>query len=78
MTDVVYTQLKDSFQPGADPADSQVFAALFRCWSINPVATCSLCLLAQAYDLSSSVILKFAEVDVTVGTLMQIDKLVQL
>jgi vacuole morphology and inheritance protein 14 len=34
--------------------------------------------LSQAYDLSSNLILKFAEVDVTVGFLMQIDKLVQL
>jgi len=49
-----------------------------KCWSHNPVATFSLCLLAQAYDLSACLILKFAEVDVTVGFLMQIDKLVQL
>lgn len=70
--------LKDSFQPAGNPADKQVFFALFRSWSHNPVATFSLCLLAQAYDLSSFLILKFAEVDVTVGFLMQIDKLVQL
>jgi vacuole morphology and inheritance protein 14 len=58
--------------------DRQVFVSLFRCWCHNPVATFSLCLLAQVYDLSSHLILKFAEVDVTVGFLMQIDKLVQL
>ena len=44
----------------------------------NSVATFSLCLLAQVYDLSSCLIQKFAQVDVTVGFLMQIDKLVQL
>jgi vacuole morphology and inheritance protein 14 len=70
--------LKNSFQPDADSADKQVFVSLFRCWCHNPVATFSLCLLAQVYDLSSFLILKFAEVDVTVGFLMQIDKLVQL
>jgi vacuole morphology and inheritance protein 14 len=70
--------LKDCFREDADPLDKQVFATLFRCWSHNPVATFSLCLLAQAYDLSACLILKFAEVDVTVGFLMQIDKLVQL
>ncbi len=42
------------------------------------MATFSLCLLAQAYDLSAQLIFKFIEVDVTVGFLMQIDKLVQL
>ena len=42
------------------------------------MATFSLCLLAQAYELSCSLILQFAEVDVTVNFLMQIDKLIQL
>ena len=55
-----------------------LFISLFYCWSNNPVATFSLCLLSQAYDLSAKLILKFAEVDITVGFLMQIDKLVQL
>lgn len=70
--------LKGSFVDGAAAVDQQTFAALFSCWTHNPVATFSLCLLAQAYDLSSDLILKFAEVDVTVGFLMQVDKLVQL
>ena len=35
-------------------------------------------MLAEAYELSASLVLKFAEVDVTVGFLMQVDKLVQL
>jgi vacuole morphology and inheritance protein 14 len=58
--------------------DKEVFFKLFNCWSHNPVATFTLCLLAETYDLSSKLILKFAEVDVTVGFLMQVDKLVQL
>lgn len=70
--------LKECFQPTATPQDRQVFAALFRSWTHNPVATFALCLLAQAYDLSARLILKFAEADVTVGFLMQVDKLVQL
>jgi vacuole morphology and inheritance protein 14 len=82
--------LKDSFD-GDDAMDAtnskrsnskeenrELFYSLFRCWSHNPVATFSLCLLAQAYELSSALILKFSEVDVTVGFLMQIDKLIQL
>lgn len=70
--------LKNSFQVQASEQDRQTFSSLFFCWSHNPVATFSLCLLAQCYDLSSKLILKFAEVDVTVGFLMQIDKLIQL
>jgi len=70
--------LKHSFQPTANAEDRAVFSQLFMCWSHNPVATLSLCLLAQAYDLASSLVQRFAEVEITVGLLMQIDKLVQL
>lgn len=57
---------------------AQVFASLFHCWCHNPVSTFSLCLLAQAHDLSFALIKRFSELEVTVGLLMQIDKLVQL
>ena len=70
--------LKQSFQTEASEQDRRTFNAIFHCWTHNAVATFSLCLLAQAYELSSLLITKFAEVDVTVGFLMQIDKLVQL
>jgi len=70
--------LKTSFQPTASRDDRDVFTALFNCWCHNPVATLSLCLLAQAYDLASVLVQRFAEVEITVGFLMQIDKLVQL
>ena len=74
---VLRTTLETSIRGG--PEENQhVFLTLFKCWSHNPVATLSLCLLSQAYDLSAELILKFANVDVTIGFLMQIDKLVQL
>ena len=56
----------------------EVFKTLYSSWCHNPVATFSLCLLAQAYPLSSSLVGKFADVDVTLGFLVQIDRLVQL
>lgn len=56
----------------------ELFTVLFRSWSHNPVATFSLCLLVQAYELASALIFKIAEMEVTVGFLIQIDKLVQL
>jgi vacuole morphology and inheritance protein 14 len=57
----------------------KVFITLFHCWSHNPVATLSLCLLAQAYDLSFVLVKRFSSMnDISVGFLMQIDKLVHL
>ena len=57
---------------------ARVFAALFHCWSNNPVSTFSLCLLARAYDLAFALVKKFSKLEVTVGFLMQIDKLIHL
>ena len=54
------------------------FRALFKCWCHNPVATFSLCLLSQAYELSARLVEQFGQADITVGLLMQVDKLVQL
>lgn len=56
----------------------RVFTALFRCWCHNPISTFSLCLLAHAYDLAFELVKRFSEIEVTVGLLMQVDKLVQL
>lgn len=70
--------LKGSFEKDADVEDMKVFATLFKCWCHNPVATFSLCLLGQAYDLAFSLIKKFSSVEISVGLLMQLDKLIQL
>jgi vacuole morphology and inheritance protein 14 len=66
--------------PSLVPADgAKVFASLYHCWCHNPVATFSLCLLAQAFDLSFALVKRFSVMeDVSVGFLMQVDKLVQL
>jgi len=55
-----------------------LFIALYKSWCHNPVATFSLCLMAQAYELAAALVLQIADMDITVGFLMQIDKLVQL
>lgn len=58
---------------------SDVFRTLYNCWCHNPVSAFSLCLLAQAYDLSFSLVKTFSRMEqVTVGFLMQMDKLVLL
>ena len=60
------------------PEGRDLFNALYSSWAHNPVATFSLCLLAQAYELASALVFQIADIEVTVGFLMQIDKLVQL
>ena len=62
-----------------DTKDGQgFFVALFKAWSHNSVATFSLCLLAQAYEQAYSLLQIFADMEVTVNILIQVDKLVQL
>lgn len=55
-----------------------LFTTLYRSWCHNAVAVFSLCLLAQAYEHASNLLYIFADLEVTVAMLVQIDKLVQL
>lgn len=62
-----------------DARDGQMlFASIYRSWCHNAVAAFSLCLLAQAYEHASNLLTIFAELEITVSLLIQIDKLVQL
>ncbi|KAI7874999.1 ARM repeat-containing protein [Lichtheimia hyalospora FSU 10163] len=56
----------------------QLFNTLYRSWCHNAVATFSLCLLAQAYEHAANMLQIFAELEITVTMLIQVDKLVQL
>ncbi|KAI0920953.1 hypothetical protein AcW2_006075 [Taiwanofungus camphoratus] len=55
-----------------------LFTTLYRSWCHNTVAVFSLCLLAQAYEHASNLLYIFADLEITVQVLVQIDKLVQL
>ncbi|KAF9814389.1 hypothetical protein IEO21_05123 [Rhodonia placenta] len=55
-----------------------IFTTLYRSWCHNAVAVFSLCLLAQAYEHASNLLYIFADLEITVQLLVQIDKLVQL
>ncbi|KAH7354542.1 vacuolar protein 14 C-terminal Fig4p binding-domain-containing protein, partial [Pyrenochaeta sp. MPI-SDFR-AT-0127] len=62
-----------------DNKDGQsFFVTLFKAWCHNSVATFSLCLLAQAYEQAYHLLQVFADLEMTVNMLIQIDKLVQL
>ncbi|KDQ64426.1 hypothetical protein JAAARDRAFT_225710 [Jaapia argillacea MUCL 33604] len=55
-----------------------LYITLYRSWCHNAVAVFSLCLLAQAYEHASNLLQIFADLEITVQLLVQIDKLVQL
>jgi hypothetical protein len=62
-----------------DPEDGVgVFLLLYRTWCHNPIATLALCLLTEAYELGARLVARFGETTISVGVLMQCDKLVQL
>ncbi|KAI8883222.1 ARM repeat-containing protein [Backusella circina FSU 941] len=56
----------------------RLFTILYKCWSHNSVSALLLCLLAQAYEHACNMLPVFAELEMTVNTLIQLDKLVQL
>jgi len=58
--------------------NQEVFTLLFKTWCHNPAAVYSLCLLAHAYDLSASLIRELDHTDVSVGFIMQGEKLILL
>lgn len=57
---------------------ASLFVTLFKTWSRNSVAALSLCLLAQAYEYAFEVLQVLVQTDISVATLVQIDRLVQL
>lgn len=55
-----------------------LLAALYPSWCYSPVATVSLCLLAEAYDHAAALVGAIADAECDVETLVQMDRLVQL
>lgn len=60
------------------PQGAALFTQLFKSWGCNSVAALSLCLLAEAYEHAFAVLQILASLDVSVNTLVQIDRLIQL
>ena len=61
-----------------DKQARELFKDLYYCWSYNAVSLVSLCLLSKTYEHAYTLIRAFGELEVTVATLVQIDKLIQL
>jgi len=58
--------------------NQQLFVRLYRCWSHNAISAFCLCLLTQAYEHAYHMLRIFADLEVSLAMLLQIDKLVQL
>jgi vacuole morphology and inheritance protein 14 len=54
------------------------FESLFQCWCCNPVSAFSLCLLAEVYELSASIVMNFTSLATNIGLLVQAERLVQI
>ncbi|NP_001348472.1 Protein VAC14 homolog [Zea mays] len=61
-----------------DSCGKDLFQSLYASWRHSPMATISLCLLAQAYSHASCVIQSLGEEDINVKFLVQLDKLIRL
>lgn len=70
--------IQRSLRGDGNEEDLDLFRTLFLTWCFDPIATLSLCLMAQAYELACALVFRFADLDLTVGFLMEVDKLVQL
>lgn len=58
--------------------NQSLFVDLYHCWCHNAVSVFCLCLLTQAYEHAYDLLRIFAEYEVSLTMLIQIDKLVQL
>ncbi|CEP12494.1 hypothetical protein [Parasitella parasitica] len=58
--------------------NQRLFNVLYRSWCHNAVSAFSLCLLSQVYEHAANMLQIFAELEITVNMLIQVDKLVQL
>lgn len=55
-----------------------LFMSLYRSWCHNPISCFTLCLWSEAYEHAFNILTGFGEMEITVGFLIQTDKLVQL
>lgn len=58
--------------------EGMFFRTLFKAWCYNPVSVISLCLVSENYEMAYSVLQAFANYDLSLNDLVQLDVLVQL
>jgi len=78
LTSSEFREMRKNLKDLNNPDNRSLFIALYRSWCHNPASTFSLCLMAQAYEHAYALVTKFAEMEITVNFLVEIDKLIQL
>merc|ERR1712137_228592 len=78
LTSVEFATMRKNLKNLLNSEHKTLFIQLYKSWCHNPASTFSLCLIAEAYDHAYELVCKFAELEITVGFLVEIDKLVQL
>ncbi|XP_057486097.1 protein VAC14 homolog isoform X2 [Actinidia eriantha] len=79
LTSSELAELRDLLkQSMVNPSGKDLFLSLYSSWRHSPTAIISLCLLAQAYQHTSSIIQSLVEEDINVKFLVQLDKLINL
>lgn len=78
LTSTELLEVRNSLKSLNNKRSQDLFQVLYRSWCHNEAAVVSLCLYSQVYAHASNVVFKFADFEITVNTLMEIDKLVQL
>ncbi|CAI4047011.1 hypothetical protein SKDZ_12G4120 [Saccharomyces kudriavzevii ZP591] len=58
--------------------DGMFFNSLFKSWCPNPVSVISLCFVAESYELAYSVLQTYANYELRLNDLVQLDILIQL
>jgi len=61
-----------------DEMGIRLFESLYRSWAFQPVSLIGLCLLARCYAHAAELAVLLSQIDVTVATLVELDRLVQL
>eukprot|EP00039_Didymoeca_costata_P005784 m.84543 g.84543 ORF g.84543 m.84543 type:complete len:714 (-) comp12972_c0_seq1:1852-3993(-) len=78
LTSPEFVGLREELKQMSSESSHSLFCALYRTWSHNPIATFSLCLLTQVYQHACELLVKLADMEVTVNFLVEVDKLIQL
>ncbi|KAH8347408.1 hypothetical protein KR059_010547 [Drosophila kikkawai] len=78
LTSTELFELRTSLRNISNEKSADLFKCLYQSWAHCPVSTLSLCLLAQSYQHVSHLVTLFADVEITMELLTELDKLVQL
>ncbi|XP_064551155.1 protein VAC14 homolog [Drosophila montana] len=78
LTSTELFELRTSLRDISNEKSADLFQCLYKSWAHCPVSTLSLCLIAQCYQHVSELVILFADVEITLELLVELDKLVQL